>query len=713
MRSKHLGIARRPVAVLWVVLPSVACGGSNFAPASSADSGATTDASEEDIIVTGDSGGSSMVDSSADTGSRDAGVEASCSPPMTLDCNGTCVDPTKPAHCGTCSNVCEGPDSGSGMATCTNGTCGLGCSGTTSLNCGGACVNPASVDNCGSCGHVCPGASAGTGTAQCTAGGDGGLECTVTCDGTTTMQCGTACYSPTDPNHCGSCSASPCPAPTNGNGAAACTGTMCTVACNSGFHACASNTTCESNTDDPSNANDPCVIANAYGIFVSPQGSDAAGCGTMASPCGTVGHAMDLAHGGVNRVYACGSAGSYNESLVVGASRDGVTVYGGLNCSASQWTYSASDLAVLAPTAAGYALQVTGLSTGVVFTDFAFTSAATTTAGASSIAVFVSSAQNVAFSGVTMTAGSAASATGATGASGGTSGDPSNHYGGSLDGNNGSDPLSGPAGGLSNTCQCRDTTTSVGASGGDTSGHGPSAGQPALGGGAAGVNGNQCNSGGGGGDGNDASQQAATPPSTSLGTLTASGWTPATGATGANGGVAQGGGGGGRAQCAARRRRRWFLRRVRRSGGSRWRRRRFEHRAPFVRLQRFAGRLHAQCQRCCGGWHWGSRRSGAGPGHCRQPRWRRLHRWCGGQRIGRKWWPGRSWWRVRRHWLRGNGSRREHDHRHRRGRGRLGSGWRGRYERRCGRATRGRRSTGRRADGAASALRRAAWGRRS
>jgi hypothetical protein len=305
-------------------------------------------------------------------------------------------------------------------------------------------------------------------------------------------------------------------------------------------------TTCQSNTDPPSDANDPCIINEQFGIFVSPGGSDGAA-GTQLAPVATVGHAMDLAKAAGKRVYACGTAGSFTaENLAVGSSRDGVAVYGGFNCTTtpSQWTYDVADIATMAP-ASGYALMVTGLTTGVTFTDFAFTSAATTTAGASSIAVFVSNAQNVVFSGVTMTAGSAVAATGATGASGGTSSDPSNHYAGSLDGNNGSDPVSGPAGGLDNTCQCRDTTASVGASGGDTSGHGASAGQPALGGGAAGVNGAQCNSGGGGGDGNDAPQQGATAPSASLGTLTASGWTPATGASGGDGNVAQGGGGGG------------------------------------------------------------------------------------------------------------------------------------------------------------------------
>ncbi|MGH7296824.1 MAG: hypothetical protein ACRELB_17935 [Polyangiaceae bacterium] len=325
----------------------------------------------------------------------DGGDAAGCTAPTSLDCSGTCVDPTLPSHCGTCSNVCHGPDGGEGAATCTAGTCGLGCSGTTSLNCNGSCVDPTDPAHCGSCTNVCPGPSTGTGQAQCTVGTDGGGTCSVECSGTTTEVCSGACYAPTDPNHCGSCS-NACPAPPSGNGQAACpTPPTCGVTCTTGTaHVCAND--CLLNTDEPSDTSDPCIINEAFGIFVSPTGSDSAA-GTQLAPVATVGHAMDLAKAAGKRVYACGSAGNYvAENLAVGTSRDGVKAFGGLDCTTtpSQWVYNASDKATMAP-ASGYALQVLGVTTGVTFEDFGFSAANATGVGASSIAVFASNASGV------------------------------------------------------------------------------------------------------------------------------------------------------------------------------------------------------------------------------------------------------------------------------------------------------------------------------
>lgn len=225
--------------------------------------------------------------------------------------------------------------------------------------------------------------------------------------------CGAQCVSPNDPAHCGS-ACTVCPMPEAGTGTATCTAGSCGLTCTSGYLGC--NGACLPLADGP-NSN-PCIISETYGVFVSPGGNDL-NAGTELSPVQTIGHAMDLARGATNRVFACGSAGSYGEILTVGPSRDGVTVYGGLDCttSASHWTYNAADKATLAP-AANSALLVSGLTTGVTFEDFVFVSADASTPGASSIAVFVSNAQNVAFHRVAMTAGNA-TAPGAAGASGG------------------------------------------------------------------------------------------------------------------------------------------------------------------------------------------------------------------------------------------------------------------------------------------------------
>ncbi len=249
----------------------------------------------------------------------------------------------------------------------------------------------------------------------------------------------------------------------------------------------------------------------------------------MTSPCGTVGHAMDLAHGGVNRVYACGSAGTYNEGLVVSASRDGVTVYGGLNCSASQWTYSASDPAVLAPAASAYALQITGLSTGVTFEDFGFQSPAATSDGQSSIAVFASNSSNVLFRRCSFEAGA--------GLQGQDQSQPSPYANPAPSGSAG---FLTNGGGETTNPSC---TASTGGAGG----------QP-TGGGQDGTDGTpgpsdkdtvaECNASMNGGPGEPGANGGAGAGASTLASFAASGWTPSSGATGGAGGIGEGGGGG-------------------------------------------------------------------------------------------------------------------------------------------------------------------------
>jgi len=460
--------------------------------------------------------------------------EAGCPAPTTLDCNGTCVDPTQPTHCSTCDNVCPGPDAGSGQATCTNGTCGLGCTAPTSLNCSGACLDPSQPTHCGSCSNVCPGATAGTGTPVCTLGSDGGGECSVTCTGTTTEACpGGACYAPLDPNHCGSCT-NACPAPPSGNGQATCASpSTCGVSCTTGIaHVCAND--CLLNTDEPSDTADPCILTETFGVFVAPTGSDAAGtAGSRIAPYATVGHAMDQAKAaGLARVYACGSAGNYTENLVVGASRTGITVYGGLDCttSPSTWSYVATDKATVAP-ASGYALQVTA---AVTFEDFAFTSAAATTPGSSSIAVFASNATGVVLRRCDVQAGAGAAGQDQSPTAPFSTAAPPGSPGSTTNG-----------GGLT-TYSCTDGTgTSLGGAGGPPA-IGGTAGNPGGPGGTAnGGDTSDClNHLTGGGSGSAGAPGSAGSGALSWATFIASGWTSGGGAAGGNGAVAQGGGGG-------------------------------------------------------------------------------------------------------------------------------------------------------------------------
>jgi hypothetical protein len=491
-----------------------------------------------------DSGGGS--DGGIDVASFDGGAEAGCPAPTTLDCSGQCVDPTLPAHCGTCDNVCDGPEAGMGEATCTAGMCGIGCTGSTSLDCSGACVDPSQPAHCGSCTTICPGPAAGTGMAVCTLS-DGGAQCSVTCGGTTTESCSGSCYAPTDPAHCGSCG-NACPAPPSGQGQPSCSSPpTCAVSCNSGYHACSGD--CLPNTDEPSDTGDPCILTEAFGMFVSPSGSDTTGSGSRTAPYATIGHAMDQAlTAGLSRVYACGSAGSYTENLVVGASRAGLTVYGGLNCTtnAADWTYDAADLATVAP-ATGYALDVTATT---AFEDCAFvaTPAVSANSGLSSIAVFVSGSSQTTFERCTAQAGAATAGQNQTQPAPYSSDAPTGATGGApiVSGGTG-------AGGVATSNPA--CMTSFGGAGGSAKlGEAPALLNGQSGGPETNDNAGSStacgDTGAGGGPGVAGAVGSSGTGAQTLGSLSAAGWAPTAGSSGGPAAVGQGGGGGGTTAAA-------------------------------------------------------------------------------------------------------------------------------------------------------------------
>ena len=332
-------------------------------------------------------------DASVDQGTFDGPLviylDAGC-PSGTIQCQASCVDPSQPANCGTCANVCD-----ASAPLCSAGSCVQSCPVRTS-SCGGACVDTTSNPlHCGSCSKACPSPEAGVGSATCTAGACG-FACLA--DAGTPLLCpGGQCVNPqTDPHNCGGCGQT-CSAVTGGT--AACVagadgGPTCGASCAAGFHGVGAgcDTTCSANAVDPST--DPCVVADGTGTFVSPTGTDDASCGTKESPCATIGGAMTVAAGGNKRVYACGT---FTTQVQVNASQDGVTVYGGLEC--ESWTYSASTPTTVAPTGlamtgTGSALVVQGTTTGVTFEDFAFispmASAVASATPESSVAVFAS-----------------------------------------------------------------------------------------------------------------------------------------------------------------------------------------------------------------------------------------------------------------------------------------------------------------------------------
>jgi hypothetical protein len=308
----------------------------------------------------------------------------------------------------------------------------------------------------------------------------------------------------------------------------------------------------ESSTCDGAKApnDDPCVIDERYGVFVSPLGADTS-TGTRAAPVLTIGRGMDLAKIAGKRVYVC--AGSFLEQLVVGASRDGVNVYGGLDC--GTWTYNTANRVTLAPAHTGYALMLDTLVRGATFEDVEFDAqrANLANAGESSVAVFVSGSANVAFHRVVMAAGNATDGAAGAGAGsdGGPGSGPSNWYGtppgfAELNGNDATDAGAGGQ----KLCMCPDGTSSTGGQGGGPAGVGqiPRPGLPSYGSdageGTPGMNGAQC-ARGVGLSGADAPGSLAASASTSWGSVSSGRWVPAVGANGPNGKVGQGGGGGG------------------------------------------------------------------------------------------------------------------------------------------------------------------------
>jgi hypothetical protein len=289
-------------------------------------------------------------------------------------------------------------------------------------------------------------------------------------------------------------------------------------------------------------------VDEAHGIFVSPMGSDT-NPGTRAKPVATIGRGMSAAKAASKRVYFC--AGTYVEKVVVGSQLDGVSLYGGLDC--SSWAYSASNAVTVAPPAAGFALQLDGLTAGVTIEDVTFVAqnANPAHAGESSIAAFANGAQNVVLRRVTMVAGTGTD--GAAGASpdGPADGGTSNWFGtapsyAELNGHDAAD--GGP--GASSACTCADrSSTTGGQGGGSNGGQMPGAGLPNYGDdaglGVAGSNGAACRGTGAGANGADAPMGGADMPNALRGSVTANGWTVAIGMGGSNGKPGQGGGGGG------------------------------------------------------------------------------------------------------------------------------------------------------------------------
>ncbi len=281
---------------------------------------------------------------------------------------------------------------------------------------------------------------------------------------------------------------------------------------------------------------DSCVINEAYGVFVSPQGDDDTGDGSRATPYATIAKAIDKAKTDTKRVYACADAGDYNESIDLDASTSGLKMYGGFSC--ANWHYSTSAQSRIASDTS-LALHVEGL-TGLTIEDFQIDAADASKPGGSSIGAFVVSSTGVMFSRVQIDAGK-----GSNGANGTVTEfmypDRTDLDGNSTSSAMGADPK---------VCMCPTSQQTSGGGGGyaQPGGQGGGNGTPTYSGpgGEAGTPGS-CTSGGAPGAGKDGATAPAISPAAgaqSLGALTSSGWTPTAGTDGPDGAPGQGGGGG-------------------------------------------------------------------------------------------------------------------------------------------------------------------------
>ncbi len=289
---------------------------------------------------------------------------------------------------------------------------------------------------------------------------------------------------------------------------------------------------------------DACVIEESYGVFVSPNGSDASGAGTRAAPYKTLAKAIASASG--KRVYACATGGSYDEMVTIGAS---VSLFGGFDC--SSWAYTTSTTAQLKPSAPGIPLTVK--ASDVTIEDVRIEATDATDPGASSIALFASNATNLTLHRVTLKAGKGQKGADAA---------PASNYDPTLTQN---DPkimghgTTDATGGAEQVCAnlCVNGTHATGGKGGNGATASPAGdgdpGNPSimpvdpptatgLGGAGETVANGACSNGKKGSNRQPALGGAG---AARAGTLSANGWTPANGADGATGGPGQGGGGGG------------------------------------------------------------------------------------------------------------------------------------------------------------------------
>lgn len=276
----------------------------------------------------------------------------------------------------------------------------------------------------------------------------------------------------------------------------------------------------------------PACVADGVGLFVDGTSGLDTNDGTKAHPFAHIQAALAK---GSSRIYVC--AGTYDEHVKITA---GVGIYGGFAC--GTFAFGAANVVSIAPSDAGYAVEIANAAGAVVLEDLSMMAVGGTAAQPSSVAVFAHGSGPVALKRAVAIAGDGYLGTSSTVGSNydlamATMGNPGSHM------------TTTPIAGLAPACDalCKNGVHSSAGKGYGLGGGGIPAlpGGPAIAGHAGGAAGaGACNGPGLGQDGaqGPAGTDGATP--TRVGTLSALGWTAAVGAAGTIGGPAQGGGGG-------------------------------------------------------------------------------------------------------------------------------------------------------------------------
>lgn len=258
-------------------------------------------------------------------------------------------------------------------------------------------------------------------------------------------------------------------------------------------------------------------------FFVSASGHDGAA-GTKTAPLLTIGAAIAQTTDTKKRIYVC--PGTYSEDIVLGVAQSNLSIYGGLDCN---FTATTTEKPVIGKSA--IAFHASGASS-LAIASVAFLAAAGQKDGESSISGLLANA-SASFSNVDFTASAGHDGATATVTPFAYPDPPTKLQGGAA-------TATLPGAGASFECPAAEGTTKGGDGGG--SGFAGKIGTPGKPNAGSLADCSASNTGGGNGQAGMPGSDG--PSATSVGELSADGWTPASGSQGGAGNPGQGGGGG-------------------------------------------------------------------------------------------------------------------------------------------------------------------------